>query len=355
MNSRLSSYFYFVLLLIAVVAAVVTVLPFLTPLIVAAAVAVILYPLYRRISLMLGIKNPRSNIASFITVILFLVVVIVPVFFISARIYTEIQVLYGLLTDEGGRSQFIDSLNNTSAYISHAMFDLFPAYSFDSFNITQYLRGALEWIFANLDRVFGGLAKVIGYAFVFLLALFYFLRDGRVIVKNFISWSPLLDAYDEHITTTMKRAIQSVFAGTVVVSLIQGILTGIGFALFGIASPALWGSVAAVAAFIPGIGTSLVLIPGVIYLFVTHGVAPAIGLAIWGAVAVGLIDNLLGPYLINRGINVHPFLILISVLGGLVVFGVVGFLLGPLILAFLFALLEIYKVSFANKQEGARN
>ncbi len=353
MNSRLSSYFFFVLLLIASIAAVVTVLPFLTPLIVAAAVSVILFPVYTKVKWVLGIKVPRSNIASFVTLILFMVVVIVPVFFIAAKIYSEIQTLYAVLIDESSRSQFIDSLNNTSAYISHAMFDVFPAYSFDSFNITEHLKTALEWIFANLDRVFGGLAMVAGYAFVFLLALFYFLRDGRIIIKNFISWSPLLDSYDVHITTTLKRAIQSVFAGTVVVSLIQGVLTGIGFAIFGISAPALWGSMAAVAAFIPGIGTSLVLIPGVIYLFVTGSIGSAIGLTIWGAIAVGLVDNILGPYLINRGINVHPFLILISVLGGIVVFGIVGFLLGPLILAFLFALLEIYKRSSVGKQAAA--
>ncbi len=347
MNSRISSYFFFVLLIIAVIAAVVTILPFLTPLIVAAAVAVILFPAYRIIKRTLHIDKARSNIAAFVTVLLFLVVVIVPIFFIAGKIYSEIQSLYALLTDESGRSQVIDSLNNVSATLSHALFDLFPAYSFDSLNVTEFFKNILEWIFANLDRVFSGLAKVAGYAFVFMLALFYFLRDGRVIKKNFISWSPLLDSHDEYITIILKRAIKSVFAGTVVVSLIQGILTGIGFAIFGIPAPAVWGSIAAVAAFIPGIGTSLVIVPGIIYLFIFSGFGPAVGLTIWGAVAVGLIDNLLGPFLVNKGMNVHPFLILISVLGGLVVFGVVGFLLGPLILALLFALLEIYRHSFS--------
>ncbi len=324
-----------------------TILPFLTPLLVAAAASVILFPVYRIIKRTLHIEKARSNIAAFVTVIVFMVLVIVPAFFIAGKIYSEIQTLYALLTDESGRSQVIDSLNNVSASMSHALFDLFPAYSFDSLNITEYFKSILEWIFANLDTVFRGLAKVAGYAFVFMLALFYFLRDGRIIKKNFISWSPLLDSYDEYITKVLKQAIKSIFAGTVVVSLIQGTLTGIGFAIFGIPAPAVWGSIAAVAAFIPGIGTSLVLIPGVIYLFIFNGFPPALGLAIWGAVAVGLIDNIVGPYLINRGINVHPFLILISVLGGLVVFGVVGFLLGPLILAFLFALLEIYRHSFS--------
>jgi predicted PurR-regulated permease PerM len=346
-NSRISSYFFFLILLLAAVAAVMVVLPFLTPLIVAAAFAVILFPVYRIIKSNLKIEKPRSNIAAFITVVLFMVVVIVPVFLIAGKIYSEIQTLYAILTDESGRSQVINNLNTISQSLSHRLFDLFPAYTFDSLNITEYFKSALEWIFSNLDRVFSGLAKVAGYAFVFMLALFYFLRDGRIILKNFISWSPLLDTHDKYITDTLKKAIKSVFAGTVVVSLIQGLLTGVGFALFGIPAPAVWGSIAAVAAFIPGIGTSLVLIPGVIYLGAFHGYGPAIGLLIWGIIAVGLVDNILGPYLINRGIQVHQFLILISVLGGLVVFGVVGFLLGPLILALLFALLEIYRHSFS--------
>jgi predicted PurR-regulated permease PerM len=322
-------------------------MPFLAPLLVAAATAVILHPIYAHIKKYLHIKTPRSFIASLVTVVLFLLVVIIPVFLVTGKIYTEIQGLYALLIDESGRSQLIDSLNSFSQGISNMLFGIFPAYSFDSLNITEFLKSALEWVFANLDRVFGGLAKVAGYAFVFLLALFYFLKDGRLIVKNFISWSPLLDTHDEFITHTLKKAIQSVFAGTVVVSLIQGLLTGLGFALFGIPAPAVWGSVAAVAAFIPGIGTSLVLIPGIIYLGVFNGIGPAIGLLVWGIIAVGLVDNILGPFLIKRGINVHPFIILISVLGGLVVFGIIGFLLGPLILALLFALLEIYRLSFS--------
>ena len=346
--SRISSYFFFTLLLLAVVVAIMILLPFLTPLVVAMAVSVLLYPVYRWIARSLGIRGDRSNIAAFITIILFLIVVIVPVFFIGAKIYSEIQSLYALLIDESGRSQVISNLNNISARASEAMFNIFPAYSFDSLNITDYIKTALEWIFANLDTVFSRMARVVGYAFVFLLAVFYFLRDGQIITRNFISWSPLLDSHDKYITATMKRAIQSVFAGTVVVAFIQGTLTGIGFALFDIPAPAVWGSIAAVAAFIPGIGTSLVIIPGIIYLFVTGHFAYAIGLTIWGALAVGMVDNLLGPYLINKGINVHPFLILISVLGGLVTFGMVGFLLGPLILAFLFALMEIYKHTFGS-------
>jgi predicted PurR-regulated permease PerM len=182
--------------------------------------------------------------------------------------------------------------------------------------------------------------------------MFYFMRDGAYIKRKFVSWSPLLDKYDEYITSTLKRAILSVFGGTVVVAVIQGILTGIGFLIFDIPAPAVWGAVAAIAAFIPGIGTSLVIVPGIIYLLIAGNTTYAIGLAIWGIVAVGLIDNILGPHLVNKGVHIHPFLILVSVLGGLSTFGPIGFILGPLVLALLFALLEVYRTSFTDISEG---
>ena len=100
-----------------------------------------------------------------------------------------------------------------------------------------------------------------------------------------------------------------------------------------------WGVVAALAALIPGIGTALVLLPAIGYLFFTGSTGMAIGLLVWGFVAVGLIDNFLGPILVNRGVKIHPFLILLSIFGGPSFFGPIGFVLGPLIVALLFALL----------------
>ncbi len=353
MKLNITTYFFFALLLCAAVAAVVIFLPFITPLLLAAAAAVISYPLYKFILRSLGHGGTRKNIAALATTIFILVVVLIPLFFLIAKIYSEIQSLYLLLIDESGRSQVISGLNSLSQSLSHTLFDAFPAYSFDSLNVTEYMKGTLVWVFSNLDTVFSGLAKVAAYVFVFLMATFYFLRDGAEIKRKFVSWSPLLDTHDEFITETFRRAIKSVFVGTITVSVVQGIMTGLGFLVFGIPAPAVWGSVAAVASLIPGIGTSLVIIPGIVYLFFIGQNIFAIGLLIWGIFAVGLIDNFLGPYMVNRGINVHPFLILISVLGGLVTFGIIGFILGPIILSLLFALMDIYKTSFSGDQKLA--
>ena len=160
--------------------------------------------------------------------------------------------------------------------------------------------------------------------------------------KKLITLSPLADKYDEEISSRIGLAINSVIRGTLVLAIIQGFLTGIGLLLFGVPSPAFWGSVAAVSALVPGVGTALISIPAVIYLLATGSQVAAIGLGIWAIVAVGLIDNLLYPKLVQRRMKIHSFFILLFVLGGLVFFGPMGFILGPVTLSLLAALLDVY-------------
>jgi predicted PurR-regulated permease PerM len=170
------------------------------------------------------------------------------------------------------------------------------------------------------------------------------LKDGRRFVKSLIALSPLADKYDQQIFDRMTVAINSVLRGQLFVALIQGFLSGLGFYIFGVPNPALWGTVAAVCALVPGVGTSLVLIPVIAYLFLSGSYLPAFGETIWGAFGVGLIDNLLGPTLVGKGARVHPLFILFSVIGGIVLFGPMGFLLGPLTVSLLYALLDIYEL-----------
>ncbi len=347
-----SSHFFFGLLLAVIALAVVIFLPFLTPLVLAAALAVVFGPVHRFIVRFFFKNKERSSFGALITLVLITVVIFVPLLLIAGKIYTEVQSMYGFLIDESGRSQVITALNRGAQSFSHLFLDLYPAYSFDSFNITEILQRALEWVFNNLDTIFGGASKAALSIFVMFLGLFYFLRDGAELKRQLIALSPLGDADDNRIFAKLEQTIYSIFAGSLAIGIIQGILTGIGFAIFGVPSPALWGSIAAVAALIPGIGTSLVLIPGILYLVFTGQTGPAIGLLIWSVLAVGLIDNFLGPIFINRGVKIHPFLILLSVLGGLIFFGPIGFVLGPIVLALLFSLLDIYRASYSRRNVG---
>ena len=178
--------------------------------------------------------------------------------------------------------------------------------------------------------------------FLTLLALYYLFVHGSDFKARIIALSPLSDHYDRDITDKLQLAVTSVIKGVLVVAVVQAILCGLGFAIFGIPNAALCGSIAMIAALIPAFGTALVMIPAVLYLAITGNVGAALGLAVWGALLVGLVDNFLSPMLMSRSIKIHNFFILLSVLGGLALFGPVGFIAGPLVLSLFFALLDIY-------------
>jgi predicted PurR-regulated permease PerM len=125
--------------------------------------------------------------------------------------------------------------------------------------------------------------------------------------------------------------------------LIHGVVITIGLALFGVPNSILWGTAAAFAAFIPGIGTGLVAIPSIIFLLAIGAVPQALGLFVWWSVgAVGIVDNVISPKLVGKGMHVHPLLVLLAITGGILFFGIAGVLLGPLVISLLLALVSVY-------------
>ena len=219
--------------------------------------------------------------------------------------------------------------------------DLAPDSNFD-IDLYKFVENGVSWIAKNLDVLFSEFAKGTINLFLVIISLFFFLRDGKKIKKTVIRWSPLDDKYDERILDKMTVAVNSVVKGSLLIAIIQGFLSGIGFVIFGVPSPVLWGFVATIAALIPSVGTGLILIPAVLFLYFSSAPVWAIvGLIAWGLGVVGLVDNFLRPILIEKGIKIHPFLILLSVFGGISFFGPIGFLAGPITLSFVFALIEV--------------
>lgn len=306
--------------------------PFFSILVVAGTFAVVFAPLYCRIRLSLH----SETIAALVTVLMVLAIIFIPLIFFGAQVVKEAGQLYLAITADKGTL----FLNETVSAVQSKLRLIHPDIRFD---ISEFLRQTLGWIVSNAAAIFSSITRLIFGFFLSMLAFYYFLKDGTKLLSILITFSPLPDADDTEILQKLKVAVHSVIFGSLVIAMIQGILVSIGFYAFGVPNGALWGAVAAVASMIPFIGTTLVMLPAIFYLFFTGNIASGFGLLIWGATAVGLIDNFLTPKLIERGIRIHPLLILFSVLGGLSFFGPVGFLIGPFILSLLFALLDIYK------------
>ncbi len=134
--------------------------------------------------------------------------------------------------------------------------------------------------------------------------------------------------------------------GSLLIGLIQGGAAGLGFWVGGVPGPAFWGTVMVVLSILPAIGAAIIWIPAVIYLFLVGEVASGVGLLVWCAVVVGSIDNLLRPRLIGRDARMSDLLILISTLGGILLFGAVGFVVGPIVAALFVTVWHIYGVAF---------
>ena len=309
--------------------------PFLYALILAMVFATIFEPVHKRA---LAITRERRSMAAFLATISVLIVIVAPLTLLGIQIFQEATGLYSSLTLNGGATDLSRGIGNTIQNLTRFS----PVPIEFSVDVNQYLKHGLSWLLQHLGSLFANVAKAIAGVFIFLIALYYLFKDGRKLKAGVVALSPLQDIHDETIFNKLGLAINSVIKGNLAVALIQGILTAIGFALFGVPNAALWGSVAAITALIPGIGTALVLLPATLYLFFSGETIFAVGLLVWGMVAVGLVDNFLGPKLAQRGMRLHPFLILLSILGGIGFFGPLGFLLGPLVLSLLFALLEIY-------------
>ncbi len=306
--------------------------PFFTALAVAAVVTTVSCPLYRRIARFV----PRNNasVAAAIATLLIIILVIAPVSLLGYLVFSEAREVYTSLRAGDGFAA-----NEIASRLEESVQQVVPSFTL---NLNEYAEQATGWLADHAGRIFAGTASTLLLAFITIVAFFYLFRDGAQFVRYLVRISPLPDAEDDRIMERLARSVRSVVLGTLSVAFIQGVLTSIGLAIFGIDQAILWGMIAAVGALIPGVGTALVFIPAVLFLAYEGSIGAAIGLAVWGITAVGLIDNLLGPYLMSRGVTLHPFLVLISVLGGIALFGPVGIVLGPVTLSLFTVLLELY-------------
>lgn len=306
--------------------------PFFSALALATIIVVICSPLFERI-----LRNtPRQNrtVASLLTTLIVIVAIILPISLISTILVRETVSFYQSI-GSGQELSIEQYTNQVEVFVRRYV----PEFEL---NLADQLRESASWLTSNLGALFAGTISTLFIVVIALISSFYFFRDGREFMRLAVKISPLPEREATVIFTRLAQAVRSVVTGTVLIALIQGILTATGFTIFGVPQAVLWGSLAAVGALIPGIGTMVITVPAVAYLFMTGSPVAAISLLVWGAVVVGTIDNFLGPYLMSRGNNLHPFITLLGVLGGMALFGPIGFIIGPVIMVLFTVLLEIY-------------
>lgn len=337
---KIQSFIFLIALVISFTLLLYIFWPYLNGLILALILGIVFWPLYEKI---LAWCKDKKAIASLVTVVIVIFSIVAPFAFVTSQVVREIKNVYEHIasTEESKRLVIIDKVEEQiSSY-----------FGVTEVNVVTAAKSGVNWAVKNLGSFFSSATQLLINLLISLIALYYIFKEGDFLRNFLIKFSPLSDKYDRLIIDKIGAAIHSVIRGAIIIAVIQGILTGAGFLIFGVPNPTLWGSVAALSSLIPNVGTALVVVPGIIYLFIIGKTGFAIGLLLWGFLAVGLIDNFLGPQFMKKGMVINPFLILLSILGGISAFGPIGFVLGPLIISVFLVLIEIYKTEFKDYLE----
>ena len=333
MNNNKSQIFFGVALLIVFILAVMVMLPFLTTLALAVILSVLLNPVFKRIT---KFFFKSKSLGSLITILLALVLIFVPLTFLSFQLFGEVQNAYNSLGISG-----TSSILNLNHSINDSLKSIIPTVDV---HIEQYIGNLYSWLISNLGSLFSGTFDIFLKFLIVAVSLFFLLKDGESIHKNVKDIIPMSgEAYD-YLVKSVKTTINSVVFGSILVALIQGVVSGIGFAIFGIPNATLWGVVATAAAFVPGFGTGALFVPMMIYVYLYGSLFQVFGLLLWAMIFINFIESFLRPMIIHKSVNIHPLFILFSILGGISLFGPVGSVLGPLILGLLFAMIRVYKM-----------
>lgn len=315
--------------------------PYIAPLFLGIVLAIVMRPIYRR----LHVRLPgKPGLAAGLTTIAAIFIVLLPLAVGILLLVNE------LANFEGGISSAAQFLAGQLGYLQEYVHRFAPTVKL-SLSPGDYVAQITSFLTSNIANFASSVATASLNAILALAALYFFLRDGHKLHAFALAWSPLPDKYDRAIITRIAGAVTAVVKGTLLTALLQGVIAGIGYGIFAAPNPTLWAVVTVFAAMIPMVGTALVTIPMAIVVGMQSGLIFGVGLLLWGVVVVGGVDNFIRPILIRGGLPIHPFIILLSVIGGIAAFGPMGFISGPIVLAFFFSLLELYPAIVQGKME----
>jgi len=317
--------------------------PFLQPIFIAALFAALFHPLYKKV---MDIVGGRRAAASALTILIVLFFVVVPLGLLLAVVTAQAVDIAQSATP------WIRQQLATPGAITHTLESL-PFYSY----IEPYRELALQrlgdvagiasgWLIDAVQSATLGTVSALISVLVMLYTLFFFLIDGDRLLYYVLYYLPLNDQDEIKLLRRFTSVTRATLKGTAVIGVLQGTMAGVALHVAGIPSALFWAVAMIVLSVVPGVGTALVWAPAVIYLIVGGEYLTALLLAAFCALVVGTIDNVLRPKLVGSDTQLHELFIFFSTLGGLLMFGFMGFVIGPIIAALFVTIWELYGDEF---------
>ena len=350
MNPTIRTKYVLIFFLLVVVTLVFFLLqPFFIALLTGVVLAYIFYPLYTRVNA----KLKRKNLSALLVSLIVILILTIPLFFVLNALSKEAYVSYLLSRQKlsSGELFSLDCTNSTNVLCGFT--DALKGIVSDP-QYRYYLESTIQrlstFFIDNISEFLFSLPQVFVNSFIVIFVMFYFFKDGELLLAKVESVIPLKMAHRKNILQKLKDVTYAVIYGHILVALIQGGLGALGFFIFGISSPFIWGLVMAFFALIPFVGPPIVWLPVAVSKIVegyavsdSSLITKGILLIVYGTIVVGLADNLLKPKIIGDRADIHPILVLLGALGGINLFGMVGIIVGPVILALFVTFLRIYE------------
>jgi predicted PurR-regulated permease PerM len=345
LNSQTLQTSFFIGLLLFVSAAFIALLSgFFEPVFWAITVGVIFLPLQHYLERKL---HQRTSLAAVITVILIFFTVLVPAMLIASAVVKEAADLYASIQrgdiDPGAALVWLQDL-------TPRLSDFATRIGVDVDKLPEKLSAAAvkgSQFVGTLALTAGqNFARFMVMFFLMLYLLFFVLRDGDRLLEQIIHALPLGDDRERALFAKFAEMVRATIKGTLAVGLVQGFLGGVMFWSLGIDGAVFWGVVMVLLSVVPLIGASLVWIPAAIFLVVSGAYVKAAIMVVIGVLVIGLVDNILRPILVGRDTKMPDYLILLSTLGGLTMFGISGFVIGPVIASLFVAVWVMFRAEY---------
>lgn len=334
--------FFLVLLVLVTLAFIWVLLPFYGAIFWAVVLAILFMPLQRKL---LEKMPKRRNWVALITTLSCLLLAVLPMIITIGMLVQEGATLYQRI--ESGELNLGANLNKVLGLIPASVQTRLDALGFGDWGAIQQ---KLSTVAMDGSKLVASKALSIGQNtfsfvvafFMMLYMLFFFLRDGKQIQRQLSRAIPLGESNTRRLSSKFIRVVRATVKGNLLIALIQGTLGGIILGLLGVPSPYLLGVVMVLLSLLPAVGAGLVWVPVALYLLAVGSVIKAVILIAFGVLVIGLVDNLLRPVLVGKDTQMPDYLVLISTLGGLALFGLNGFVIGPLIAALFLSAWSIF-------------
>lgn len=308
--------------------------PFLGAVLWAVFIAIVFDPIQRQVLRQIG--PARRNLGALLTLMLVVLIVILPLILVGTAVVQEAAtVVQQVRSGEIDFGSYLQRLIDAMPSWMRAILDRFGIVNLAALQrqLTGLLAGSGQFITTHLLGLGQNTLDFAVALFVMLYVLFFLLRDGRTLTDSISRHVPLQREHTQRLMGQFVTVVRATVKGNIVIALVQGLLGGIAFAVLGLQGALLWGTLMALLSLLPAVGAALVWGP-VAAWYVFHGdVWPAVGLTVWGVLVIGLVDNVLRPILVGKDTRIPDYLVLVATLGGIAVFGINGFVIGPVIAA----------------------